>query len=58
MKNSYIERITKENCNTKHEEMKEIGMYYCPVCDKQLKEQNPILMKISMKADVIYKEVS
>jgi hypothetical protein len=54
--NSNIKKITKENCNSKHEEMKGMGMYYCPVCEEPLKEQNPILITITTKANVIYKE--
>lgn len=56
MSNDLIKRITKENCNTKHEEMKEMGMYYCPVCEESLKEQKPILITITTKANLIYKE--
>lgn len=57
MENTHIKRITKENCKTKHDEMLEMGMYYCPVCEEPIKEQKPILITITKQAEILYKEV-
>jgi hypothetical protein len=48
-------RIAKEDCKEKHEEMAKMGMYYCPVCDAEIKEQAPIIMTIQKQARVVYR---
>ena len=50
------QKITKENCHTKHEEMaKGFKMPICPVCGKELIPNPPIIMTIRTKGQIIYR---